>query len=1350
MKQRLRQSGTALVIVLASLAFLAALALAFLASVGTELKSSKKYADGISTQLLSQSAYNLAVAQITEATQGYEGNDPGNPGPTLAWASQPGMIRTYDLNGNPKEHFKLYSWDTMKGNGAFDPAAATEAISGTWYNDTARYVDLNQPLSIAGTRRYPILDGETDGQLETMTLPGVGSVKTYNLDSDTANPDIDGFYVQNSAPVQAGNLNPVPMPVKWLYVLEDGQIVAPSGGSGNTAVFSGASAPTADNPIVGRIAFWTDDESAKINVNTASEGVYWDTPRSKSRQEDVFKVNQPVNGEYQRYPGHPAMTCLSTVIKHPSSWNPGTSIPTFSGAGVSFTLCTAAQWVDLQWAQKLYGVIPRIGTGGSNAGSVQSAMLITPAVPPAMTLDADRLYATVDELLFKPDRTSNNTALANLQVLDNATLERAKFFLTASSRAPDVNLFNKPRVSIWPITLNASTGQPAMTAFDNLIAFCSTMREDLGSGAYRYYFQRRDPNSFSTDLPSTGGVSGLSRNRTLLEYLRTLTTSSIPGFGGNFGSKYGPDNNQILTEIFDYIRSTNLDDGTTGATAYTVGAPGTALIYPGWANAMGKGQVVPIVDSTNSTRGFGRYPTVQGASVLLIAQVDGDDPLVPRNPATHASVPPYPASTSQVDSAGKPLPTYSNTTPATVVTTSVPPGQMRIQAIFLPQFFCPSVGAAWMRQNYQYSVNLSGLTLNGLAMGFPAETNRTVNQHPSEETGFGDQLGFVQSFQGGSMVATLDVPKASALTLAGTVTIKIYSTSFANASPPPGTLVQTVTLNFTGSPGTPMPSLAWDHVANKQTNGAFGTFGGQYYNYRFFGSSTGRYNSAAPDTPIASAGGRVSATNSTNALGFIMAGDAIRSVRVASGDPRLVAARTNPPAALFEPNPETNPLLGAHSLFNAFQMPYYGAALGRLVSGAAYSGYPTNGTTYTTKNQQTTVDGPQNIFFGSGSYTNAAAIPQNGVVVGSAASAGAASIPGDWDNAPFNVNDGPYINKADEGDVGSYSATNGLKQAYSWKLKAESGGKMTNALFTPNRLMPSAVTFGSLPTGVLAGRPWQTLLFHPQPGHPGSKGYTGSGAASSGMPADHLLLDLFHMPVVEPYAISEPMSTAGRINMNYQIVPFTYINRNTGIRALLKSEKVISIPDSQASVYKLDSYSTPVQTSNRLDVNADETLQGFDRRFNPAAYGVGGSPDIFRSASEICELPIVPAGATYAQLADTNLASNYWTTSANGHRLTGDNSKERIYATLYPRLTTKSNTFTVHARVQTLKKASGTQPDVWTEGTDQILGEYRGSQTLERYIDPNNTGIPDYANGATAPLGGFYKTRILTSRQFGP
>src|SRR6185369_17432473 len=57
--------------------------------------------------------------------------------------------------------------------------------------------------------------------------------------------------------------NPAPMPVRWLYVLRDGQLTAPEnssrGANGAEEVFwtPGPDAPKRDNPIVGRIAFWT-------------------------------------------------------------------------------------------------------------------------------------------------------------------------------------------------------------------------------------------------------------------------------------------------------------------------------------------------------------------------------------------------------------------------------------------------------------------------------------------------------------------------------------------------------------------------------------------------------------------------------------------------------------------------------------------------------------------------------------------------------------------------------------------------------------------------------------------------------------------------------------------------------------------------------------------------------------------------------------------------------------------------------------------------------------------------------------------------------------------------------------
>jgi hypothetical protein len=118
---------------------------------------------------------------------------------------------------------------------------------------------------------------------------------------------------------------------------------------------------------------------------------------------------------------------------------------------------------------------------------------------------------------------------------------------------------------------------------------------------------------------------------------------------------------------------------------------------------------------------------------------------------------------------------------------------------------------------------------------------------------------------------------------------------------------------------------------------------------------------------------------------------------------------------------------------------------------------------------------------------------------------------------------------------------------------------------------------------------------------------------------------------------------------------------------------------------------------------------------------------------------------------------NYWNGSpvgTGGHRLTGDNSRERIYATIYPRLTTKSNTFTIHFRVQTLKPVSGvgSDPTKWREGTDVVTGEYRGSQTIERYVDPNDSTLPDFADPAnySDTLASYYKFRVISNKQFAP
>ena len=273
---------------------------------------------------------------------------------------------------------------------------------------------------------------------------------------------------------------------------------------------------------------------------------------------------------------------------------------------------------------------------------------------------------------------------------------------------------------------------------------------------------------------------------------------------------------------------------------------------------------------------------------------------------------------------------------------------------------------------------------------------------------------------------------------------------------------------------------------------------------------------------------------------------------------------------------------------------------------------------------------------------------------------------------------------------------------------------------------------GSLPTGIQRNRPWQTLLFHSRPEDPNHPGRTN--------PPDHLLADLFWMPVVEPYAVSQPLATSGKVNMNYQIQPFTYIKRDTGLRAVMKATKFLALESGLVNTYKpLDPGNDFARVPNRRRaIDLDKTLAAFDAKF------AGG--DLFRSATQICEMDLIPKGHTGTMAA-------FW----QANQLTGDNLREKPYVDIYPRLTTKSNTFTVHIRTQVLKKARSTPPDEWVPGRDLVASEYQGSSIVERYIDPADTTLPDFAQLAISDptssaldIDSYYRYRILNTQRFSP
>ncbi|HSI84416.1 MAG TPA: hypothetical protein VK970_11575, partial [Candidatus Methylacidiphilales bacterium] len=143
--------GMALIITLAMLVLVTALIIALFTSITTEARSSKMYVDGNRSRQFSDSVVQIAISQVAEATSGTSAGAP------VAWASQPGMIRTYDAAGNPSKFYKLYSSSSLlvEGN-SFNAAAEMPPVN--WDSMKGVFTDLNAPVSRDGATIFPIVD----------------------------------------------------------------------------------------------------------------------------------------------------------------------------------------------------------------------------------------------------------------------------------------------------------------------------------------------------------------------------------------------------------------------------------------------------------------------------------------------------------------------------------------------------------------------------------------------------------------------------------------------------------------------------------------------------------------------------------------------------------------------------------------------------------------------------------------------------------------------------------------------------------------------------------------------------------------------------------------------------------------------------------------------------------------------------------------------------------------------------------------------------------------------------------------------------------------------------------------
>lgn len=1191
------ERGVALVTVLAVLVLLVVLVVGLAQLASSERKSSALASTIMSNENLLQITTNLALTQFRTATS-------HTPGTT--WSSQPGMIRVIDGDNQLLRAYKLYSSGNMVPGSAaqLETDLALDSDPPDWASRRAVWHDLNAPV----------------------TVPSSETGQPANIAFPIVDPGILGTVAGFSVNGSVAPRSEIPMPVQWLYVLANGDMVTPdaSAGDGQIVTLPGAEK---ENPPVGRIAFWADDETCKVNINTAGYArndddysTFWGTPVMRTDFEDLkLSINQPWTNEFQRYPGHPATTGLNVVFD---------------------TLNLSEEQV-----LSLTPYYRRGGTQGGTRWTTHSSNFVPTPAQITELLKDDRLFASVDELLLNPNRTMNPAGLAADDI------QRRRFFLTALSRAPESNLFDMPRVTIWPVWSDLAK----RTAIDSLIAFCSTIGA-AGPGEQPFYFVRE------SNL-STNELQGIPQNLKVYNYLRSITAKPFPGFGNEtFATKYVSGNTrlQILTSIFDTIRLANLRDKS--GIEFTPNNSGYLAPTDGPDNTRGPGRASTL---TEVALLFSRPPT------LIV-----EDPGNPGHSAAGVPLAHYAKGTLfyklAIPAAGTPMPGQN----VRIEVSGMLSG-FRVRASppdpWQPMFNVDTFS------NQQID---SGAT-DGFRRGFGDLAVWGINHQPSFPPTGGYLAGGVPLSNDLVLPYDGNADNTRAFEIqGGTLDINIFNP--ANSTTP----FQTYRITFPDASAlTPMPLTAsnsrWLYA------GSLGRFGHAGFTGRSF---LARDTSLAMQSPTGDVRSEI--------LRRDLIDDFVPHYRYGKVD-----------------------ILGSASANNLNMSRWASTGTANLTPG-----------THKTKLRASLVTGFDNYFFESFRLrmpeTVSHIYPQ---------SIQEAFPPGDFDNGYGHLNDGSYSSMPDGGPaLVGFNPDANTPYFRNFNTANES---LEGTLASPNRQIASPVLFGSIP----AGEPWRTLLFHPErvwhrgtgnPAHPGASN-----------PPDFLFLDLFHMPVAEPYAISEPFSTAGKINLNARLMPFGErnnggIQRETALHGILRSIRLTAIPE--AAMEK--STQSIINDQTRFPLSEGETLSAIRERFDEV-----GTSRVYRTAAEICDIDLVPTGFTRANLA------SFW----SDKRTTGSNSREAPYGYLLPRLTTKSNTFTVHYTVQSLKRVPSTAEDQWDENRDKVLGEQRGSFTIERYINPadpefntNNFPQNDFAAraGDSNPpsLSDFYQYRVIANKQFRP
>jgi len=1338
-----RRRGVALVLVLFLLVLLSGIVVAFFMYARDEMKTAKTFAAGANSRQLGDTVIQLVQAQISEATSQQD----------TAWASQPGMIRTWDDDGNPDNLYKLYSAPAMiitggdfRGPSSGDP---TDVAPTDWADVPERWVDINSPVTV-----HPGDDGifgvSDSGQADT----DLDDRKVYPIMDPAGEGLVEGFDIADIYADSAGR-NLAAMPVQWLYMLEDGTLTVPeSFSSGEASNFT--TPPTAENRIVGRLAFWTDDETSKLNINTASEGVYWDIARAFSKEDLWYANSMPVANEFQRMQTHPAMTSLSpvlhSILPRPefSDYDDWTMNSDSQRANESFYTAVKPYFDlsprifgdDSSDSDSIFGLSSRGGTQYTVRGEKYKDEhgVDTFAVGQRLTLDADRLFGSANEILFDPTRSVQGVSGQRNDWLD--LVRSSRFFLTAASRAAELTPFGTPKIAMYPV----QSEKKHRFLKEDLLRFVATINgesADINPGLYA--FQRRDLSVFNNqvDSDSSAHVSqgdssdvGIERNELLLSYLESMLSTKVPGAGGKFSEKWKNDTdgaNLVALMVFDQIRSTIATSDIRGRNV------NNHDIRRSYTQSESVTTTAPSI--RRGVKGFGNHVTFSGASIIFGA----------------------------TDTLYDPNETDPDTAEKLKATTS------KMQALLVLHPVNPVISQTKGSHGYRFRVtgasNLSissGGNTSNMEDGTVDMYNRYFRNRGKLHTPFVQRFiheSFLNPFDvlvykpdginqllprtaGSSnekssypfVTGEIDVPTGggpgSATFDFSGGTIKVY------VEDSKGETLQEISMKFDPWTG-PVPQALRANgrrdvkvttnddkaAALKAPHPNAGT--GDRPSHVELGRGDHPKGHMLEERPLFKG-------HAADMGGIVFAGDIVRGIHwVGSsndhGDLRLLALKKKVEDKEFKHHPDYDGSVSAYDPRNSSVEVDSNRKATSLRNDRMMNSR--HGTSQIIGNSDGTIGSAAGLTL-SGSPDPFDPNPDKGNLVGStpimgyggAASAGG----GDWAEGVGNRAGGSIIP--------AYSAGHMQAGAGGMFRESDVGGleETIAAEFEPTRSALSPVVFGSLPA---PGEPgWTSLLFNPRPFKSSHFGFQD--------PKDHYLLEFFWLPIVEPYAISEHSSTAGKVNLNYQMWPFPHIERSTAIRGALKPVPLSAFSGSQNSNVK-KGYKDFVghNDKTRHQLRFDEangtmgaaradSLEDFRKKFHDQG-------EIFRTASEVTEVSLVPEGHSYASL------NGFW----NNHQLTSDTLRELPYLSIYPRVTTTSNTYTVHYRVQVLgQPAAQASEGIWIERPTAILGEYRGEATIERYIDPNDTEVPDYAKDGidATSIGNFYQWRVVKKSRFAP